>query len=103
VVAVSDFRAGIDFDVVRAGADRIGQAAGVFEQGCRQVGGLPPAAAPRQQATDLFDRFIEALAGAIRTAESELTHHSSALASTVDSYQRAEELLRNWHVPGLEA
>jgi hypothetical protein len=98
---MSDVRAAMDFDMVRAGADRIGQAAQAFEQGGRQVGGVPPAAAPRQQATDLLDRFIEAMAGAFRVAESELTHHSTALAATLDSYQQAEAVLANWHVPGL--
>lgn len=100
---MSDIRAGIDFDMVRAGANRIAEAAGTFGQQGQQVRGVPAAAAPRRQATDLLDRFIEAFSGALRTVESELTDHSSALTATVDSYQRAEELLRNWHVPGLGA
>ena len=93
-------QAGIDFGLVQAGADRIGQAAEAIGEAGRQVGGVPPAAAPRQQATDLLDRVIEALARALQIAETELTHHSSALTSTVNSYQQTEELLAQWHVPG---
>jgi hypothetical protein len=92
--------AGIDLGPVQAGAERIGQAAEAIGQAGRQVGGVPPAAAPRQQATDLLDRVIEALARALQIAETELTHHSSALTSTANSYQQTEELLAQWHVPG---
>jgi hypothetical protein len=97
---VSGTRAGLDFDMMRAGASRIGQAADVFEQGFRQVGGIPPAVAPQPEATELLGRFIEALSGALRVAQAGITRHSTALTTTVDSYQQAEEVLAHWDVPG---
>lgn len=100
---MSGTRAGMDFDMMRAGASRIAQAADAFEQGCRQVGGIPPTAAPRSQATDLLGRLTEALSGAIRVAQAELTQHSAALTATADSYQRAEEVLAHWSVPGMSS
>lgn len=100
---MSGTQAGMDFDMMRAGAGRIGQAADVFEQGFRQVGGIPPAAAPRPEATELLDRFIEALSGALRAAQGELSQHSTALSATADSYQQAEEVLAHWNIPGWSA
>jgi hypothetical protein len=93
----------MDFDMMRAGANRIGQAADAFEQGFRQVGGISPLAAPQPLATELLGRFVEALSGALRVAQGELTQHSTALTATVDSYQRAEEVLGHWNVPGWSA
>lgn len=100
---MSGTRAGLDFDMMRAGASRIGQAADTFEQGFRRVGGIPSAAAPQPLATELLERFIEALSGALRVAQGELSQHSTALTATVDSYQQAEEVLAHWNVPGWSA
>ncbi len=95
---------GIEFDRVLTGAGRIGEAAETFQQVGRQVGGLPAAAAPRQRASELLDRFLTAFSGALGVVERELAGHADALEATVSSYQRAEEtLIAGWRVPGMGA
>lgn len=97
---MNQIRAGIDFDALNAGAGHIGQAAEAFFEAAGRVGGLPPAAAPRQQATDLLDRVIDAMAGAFRAVQTELSHHSAGLTTTAASYRQAEETLAHWQIPG---
>jgi hypothetical protein len=91
---------GADFDALGAGAAQIGAASGSFGQGAGQVGALPGAAAPDPTATVLLDRVLEAIMGALRKAAFELDDISAALAATAGSYERAEQMLANWHVPG---
>jgi hypothetical protein len=91
---------GVDFDALGAGAAQIGAASGSFGQGAGQVGALPGAAAPDPTATVLLDRVLEALMGALRKAAFELDDISGGLAAAAGSYERAEQMLANWHVPG---
>ena len=91
---------GVDFGALGAGAAQLGAASGSFGQGAGQVGALPGAAAPDPTATVLLDRVLEVLMGALRTAASELDDISAGLSATAGSYERAEQMLANWHVPG---
>jgi hypothetical protein len=83
-----------------AGAAQLGAASGSFGQGAGRVGALPGAAAPDPAATALLDRVLEALMGSLGKAASELDHISAGLSATAGSYQRTEQMLANWHVPG---
>jgi len=91
---------GVDYGALGAGAAQLGAASGSFGQEAGQVGALPGAAAPDPTATALLDRVLEALMGSLRKAASELDDISSGLSATAGSYQRAEQMLANWHVPG---
>jgi hypothetical protein len=91
---------GVDYGALGAGAAQLGAASGSFGQGAGQVGALPGAAAPDPTATALLDRVLEALMGSLRKAATELDDISAGLSATAGSYQRAEQMLANWHVPG---
>jgi hypothetical protein len=91
---------GVDYGALGAGAVQLGAASGSFGQGAGQIGAQPGAAAPDPAATALLDRALEALMGSLRKAASELDDISSGLSATAASYQRTEQLLANWHVPG---
>jgi hypothetical protein len=91
---------GVDFGALGAGAAQLGAASGSFGRGAGQVGALPGAAAPDPTVTVLLDRVLEALMGSLHQAASELDDISAGLSATAGSYQRAEQMLANWHVPG---
>jgi hypothetical protein len=90
----------IDFQGLADGAERIAQAAGEFGRHSGYVNGIPPLAAPSATATSALERVRDALFTALRSAEQELAAHADALRATAASYQQADEMLANWHVPG---
>jgi hypothetical protein len=91
---------GVDFGALGAGAAQLGAASWSFGQGAGQVGSIPGAAAPDPTATVLLDQVLEALMGSLRKAALELDDISAGLAATAGGYERAEQMLANWHVPG---
>jgi hypothetical protein len=91
---------GVDYEALGAGAGQLAVAGGSFGHGAGQVGALPGAAAPDPTATVLLDQVLEALMGSLRKAASELDDISAGLSATAGSYERAEQMLANWHVPG---
>jgi hypothetical protein len=93
-------RVGVDFGAVRAGADQVGVASESFGQGSGRVGATPRAAAPFPNASELLERVLEAIADSLRTVASELEGVSAGLTATAVSYERTEQLLANWNVPG---
>jgi hypothetical protein len=90
----------VTFTALGAAAEQMGVASGAFGRGAGRVGGTPGAAAPDPSATALLDRVLEVIAGSLGTAARELDDVSAGLAATAASYERTEQLLANWHVPG---
>lgn len=93
-------RAAVTFSAVGEAAEQLGVASGAFSQGAGRVGGTPGAAAPHPSVQALLDRVLEAIAGSLGKAAGELDGMSAGLAATAVSYERTEQLLANWHVPG---
>ena len=91
---------GVDFGALRTGAAQIGVAGETFGRGAGQVGGTPGAAAPDPNASALLERVLEAIAGALGKAATELGEFSTGLGATAASYESTEQALAAWHVPG---
>jgi hypothetical protein len=90
----------VDFGAVGAAAEQVGVASVSFSQGAGRVGGTPGAAAPDPSVKALLERVLEAIADSLGKAAGELDDISAGLAATAASYERTEQLLANWHVPG---
>lgn len=90
----------VDFGALRQGAAQLGHASESFGQGSGQVGATPSAAAPDPNVTGLMDRVITAIAGSLRKAAGELDEIAGGLGNTAASYERTEQMLASWHVPG---
>ena len=93
-------RVAVTFSAVGAAAEQLGVASGAFSQGAGRVGGTPGAAAPEPSVTALLDRVLEAIVDSLGKAARELDGMSAGLAETAASYERTEQLLASWHVPG---
>jgi len=93
-------RVAVTFNAVGAAAEQMGAASGAFSQGAGRVGGTPGATAPDLSVTALLDRVLEVIADSLGKAARELDDVSAGLSATAASYERAEQLLASWHVPG---
>ncbi len=91
---------GVDFGALHTGSAQLGAAAETFGQSSGQVGGTPGAAAPDPAVAGLLDRVREAIANALGQAAAELGERSNGLTATAASYERTEEALTAWQVPG---
>jgi hypothetical protein len=93
-------RVAVTFSAVGAAAEQLGVTSGAFSQGAGRVGGTPGAAAPHPSVQALLERVLETIADSLGKAAGELDGMSTGLAATAASYERTEQLLANWHVPG---
>ncbi len=91
---------GVDFGALRAGAAQLEVAGETFGRNAGQVAGTPGAAAPDPSASAALERVLEAIASALGKAADELGQLSSGLGSTAASYERTEQALAAWRVPG---
>jgi|HubBroStandDraft_6_1064221.scaffolds.fasta_scaffold268237_2 hypothetical protein len=93
-------RVAVTSSAVGAAAEHLGVTSGAFSQGAGRVGGTPGAAAPHPSVQALLERVLEAIADSLGKAAAELDGMSAGLGATAVSYERTEQLLANWHVPG---
>jgi hypothetical protein len=93
-------RVEVDFGALQGGAAQIGTTAASFGRGAGNARGVPAAAAPDSNATALLERVLDAIVDVLGKAASELEDISAGLTATAESYERTEEILANWHVPG---
>ena len=93
-------RVGVDFAALRAGSGQVEQARDCFGRFAGQVGGTSGAAAPDPGATVTMERLLESVAGALHQAAGELDDLAAGLTATASGYQRLEQVLSNWNVPG---
>jgi hypothetical protein len=93
-------RVGVDFNALNTGAGHVGQARDLFGHFAGQVGATPGAAAPDPGATELLDRLLESIVGALRKVGSELDDLAEGLAATASGYEHLEQVLSKWNVPG---
>jgi hypothetical protein len=95
---VTDLR--VNWQALSEASSQVGTAADMFGRGRGQVEGTPRAAGATGDATDLLDRALEALSGALGKASAEMQQVSSHLAATASRYESTERALAAWKVPG---
>ncbi|MGH3183060.1 MAG: hypothetical protein ACRDOL_35690 [Streptosporangiaceae bacterium] len=90
----------VDWQALNATSAQIGMTAETFGRGRGLLDGMPLAVGATSEATALLERALDALSDALRKAETELQEVSSHLSATANRYQRTEQALAAWKVPG---